>query len=303
MSKRFIKGKKLTIEEAFYLIEVGEDEMIRKEVGGKLTYTNLIGMQMFKAKGCDCKTCSTKGAFFRIEKTSGPKDKVFCNWHLNLYGYDYLGREVLMTKDHTVPKSQGGPDTLENLEPMCKICNNRKGTKSEEEWNEICDQINKRLSGNNEELVKRESLEKWDKEVKEGDYESMLAQIHFGDSTKLAKFGNIYYHVVTVVSSKRHIGVIYDNRLGDIISVLEKDALDKVPKSIPYWAQGHIEEYKSTRKKLLEDAKKNFKKFKNQKEAVSYYKSYKHPELLFRMWKNIPLNNVLSKLCRKELGL
>lgn len=47
--------------------------------------------------------------------------------HFNLYAEDN-GRLVLMTKDHIVPKSLGGPDELNNYQTMCCICNNLKGS-------------------------------------------------------------------------------------------------------------------------------------------------------------------------------
>ena len=38
------------------------------------------------------------------------------------------GEEVLMTKDHIIPKSLGGKNTIYNLQPMCQFCNSRKGS-------------------------------------------------------------------------------------------------------------------------------------------------------------------------------
>jgi 5-methylcytosine-specific restriction endonuclease McrA len=59
--------------------------------------------------------------------------------HLNLYysGEDECGDWknlckdglVLMTKDHIIPRSKGGPTNLENLQTMCSICNGMKGDK------------------------------------------------------------------------------------------------------------------------------------------------------------------------------
>lgn len=59
--------------------------------------------------------------------------------HLNLY---HVGEEecsewknlckdglVLMTKDHIIPRSLGGPTSLSNLQTMCAICNGKKGNK------------------------------------------------------------------------------------------------------------------------------------------------------------------------------
>ncbi len=58
--------------------------------------------------------------------------------HLNLYHvqeeeekgeWKNLAKDgmVLMTKDHIIPRSKGGPTTLENLQTMCSICNGKKG--------------------------------------------------------------------------------------------------------------------------------------------------------------------------------
>lgn len=47
--------------------------------------------------------------------------------HLDLYGYDKEGDLVMVTIDHIKPKSKGGSDELDNLQPMCKVCNEKKG--------------------------------------------------------------------------------------------------------------------------------------------------------------------------------
>lgn len=78
-------------------------------------------LQLFKEKGVDCVSCGAKGVFFAIEHEYRRK---YC--HLNLYAMDSEGDEVLMTKDHILPKSKGGSESLKNLQPMCKPCNELK---------------------------------------------------------------------------------------------------------------------------------------------------------------------------------
>lgn len=53
------------------------------------------------------------------------------NPHVNIYGI-FNGEShytVLMTKDHIIPKSKGGPDHDSNYQTMCSLCNRDKGSK------------------------------------------------------------------------------------------------------------------------------------------------------------------------------
>jgi len=85
-----------------------------------------IRLQTFKAKGVICCDCGRVGSFFALERSAG---SIIPTCHLNLYAIDTDGNEVLMTKDHIIPKSRGGKDILENLQTMCMPCNNKKGNK------------------------------------------------------------------------------------------------------------------------------------------------------------------------------
>lgn len=83
-----------------------------------------------------CSKCGIKGKFLALERCLSDKggdegDREGQGFHLNLYALDEIGREVLMTKDHIIPKSKGGPDDLSNLQTMCVNCNIEKGDKEE----------------------------------------------------------------------------------------------------------------------------------------------------------------------------
>ena len=56
-------------------------------------------------KSLKCSKCGIEGKYFAIEKTHGD---LIDNYHLNLYGSNENGEEILMTKDHLIPKSKGG---------------------------------------------------------------------------------------------------------------------------------------------------------------------------------------------------
>ena len=84
--------------------------------------------ELFYKKGIACVNCNIVGSFFA--KENNPK----MGWHLNLYGINKEGDEVLMTKDHIIPKSKGGADELVNYQPMCVKCNSLKGDKMPSEF-------------------------------------------------------------------------------------------------------------------------------------------------------------------------
>ncbi len=90
----------------------------------------------FKLKGIKCVCCGIEGKYFAKETTNrNITEKT--RFHFNLYANEN-GKEILMTKDHIIPKSKGGKNHIDNYQPMCVICNNRKGNKIIESQNETC---------------------------------------------------------------------------------------------------------------------------------------------------------------------
>ena len=75
---------------------------------------------VFQDNNC-CVACGIEGTKMVLDINPGDQSP-----HFNLYAEE-SGRLVLMTKDHILPKSRGGQDSLDNYQTMCCICNNLKG--------------------------------------------------------------------------------------------------------------------------------------------------------------------------------
>lgn len=89
----------------------------------------------FATHGLTCVECGLTGIYFAKE-TDDMYSKV-PRFHFNLYAINADGHEIMMTKDHILPRSRGGADSNENYQPMCTNCNRRKGNKLPEEMKSI----------------------------------------------------------------------------------------------------------------------------------------------------------------------
>lgn len=103
-----------------------EKRNARVELDGDIIKGNSQRLQTFFTKGIGCSCCGIEGKYFVKEKR--PKD---VSYHLNLYAIDENGKEILMTKDHIIPKSKGGKDHISNYQTMCVRCNMTKGNNVE----------------------------------------------------------------------------------------------------------------------------------------------------------------------------
>jgi len=80
--------------------------------------------KLFKKNKC-CVDCGIEGSILAIEIDNiNPMPKTY---HINMYAIGENGEDILMTKDHIVPRSKGGRNALFNYQTMCAICNQKKG--------------------------------------------------------------------------------------------------------------------------------------------------------------------------------
>ena len=127
------KSKKPQYERAGYLeiskvfphIEkhLKEEERIRVQIDEFYVNVSSLRLKSFVVNGVACSCCSVKASFFAIERTNGSQSP----FHLNLYGVNDSGEEILFTHDHIQARGLGGTDTLNNTRTSCGPCNWRKG--------------------------------------------------------------------------------------------------------------------------------------------------------------------------------
>lgn len=70
----------------------------------------------------------------RPKRKYRPSSKIsLYQWQVLQEKYDYrcfyCGKQAKLTKDHVLPVSKGGEDTIDNIVPACLSCNRRKGVK------------------------------------------------------------------------------------------------------------------------------------------------------------------------------
>ncbi len=117
-------------------METNKDRRKRYPFDGHMIKPYSVRYQTFMSSGTTCVCCGVDGFFFAKERTKyvGKELNTNGSYHLNLYGIDHNGDEVLMTKDHIKAHSLGGSNGVQNMQTMCTTCNGKKGTMTVDEW-------------------------------------------------------------------------------------------------------------------------------------------------------------------------
>jgi len=134
-------------EEVFAWIEANQSTKERPmpkrvDMDGHPMKVYSLRYENFMANGMACCVCGIKGDRFYKERnfTVGGKSTADNGeYHFNLYAIDSEGDEVLMTKDHIIAKALGGSDHVPNMQPMCTVCNNTKGSMTLDQWKHYCE--------------------------------------------------------------------------------------------------------------------------------------------------------------------
>ncbi len=84
-------------------------------------FKNHNRLRVFYHKGCKCINCGKVGTKLILGKSKSG------SLHWDVYDDELFPLNV----DHDKPKSKGGLDTLDNLQPMCVSCNRFKGNRTD----------------------------------------------------------------------------------------------------------------------------------------------------------------------------
>ena len=117
--KELKRRGKYSITETFEYIDASPLNGQKINFHGDEIHMRSPRLMNFRLHGVVCVECGMRGAFFAKEQFDG-------ELHLNLYGFNKSGKEVMMTRDHIRPRSKGGTNRMYNLQPMCFTCNNGK---------------------------------------------------------------------------------------------------------------------------------------------------------------------------------
>ena len=78
-------------------------------------------------KSLACEKCGIVGNVMRLQYNNADKARAEDRAHFNLYCVREGEEDVLMTKDHILPRSKGGKDVISNLRTYCSPCNWERG--------------------------------------------------------------------------------------------------------------------------------------------------------------------------------
>lgn len=132
VSNNYVRLCTVDLDETLALLRNAFERRHRRSIiAGQEVNTKSLRLQTFAYKGVVCPHCGVTATHFALERDiSMPTDS---RYHLNLWGIDSNGEEVLFTHDHIIPLVRNGPNTLDNAQPMCGPCNWAKNSKQESE--------------------------------------------------------------------------------------------------------------------------------------------------------------------------
>lgn len=128
MSQKYERLMKIDIDDAISAIKIHKEISKphnydkRTLFKGEMIKLSSLRLQTFAYKGTSCSECGIQASFFAMERTRSAS-----RYHINMWGIDKNGEEILFTHDHTIARALGGLDKISNTTTMCSKCNHSKG--------------------------------------------------------------------------------------------------------------------------------------------------------------------------------
>jgi len=124
LSQSYTRYATIPLKEGLDILQSAFHEQRKRSViRGYIVNTSSLRLFTFAGRGTCCTFCGLEATHFALETNNGsPKP------HMNMWGVDATGEEILFTHDHIVPKSDGGSDSIHNTQTCCVRCNSKKGS-------------------------------------------------------------------------------------------------------------------------------------------------------------------------------
>lgn len=276
--------QKLSIEE---VLEIVPKEPIKGHTltfAGESVPSDTDNLILYKNKGITCQGCGIVGTHFYVEKF-GYGNKTYNFWHLNLYAKKSSGKEVLMTKDHIVPKCHGGKNDLENYQVMCERCNTKKGQKGMQEFlnNRQKSQV-KTPSVDIETSYKQRTLSR----LKER-YGIEINHDTLDNLTELVLSGQILCDLSSNKSirafqyANKIVNAVYNSEYKIIETVIEEDYEKVKFEYLPVFMTKEFAEREYN--EIYQNVQREFIIKESEKETAIEFQKSEYRSILFAMWK------------------
>lgn len=289
----------LTVEEVLSQVDDSTPKYKSAFFHGIEVNIGISNLKVFKNKGVVCKHCNIVGNVFYIERNGALEWSKYSEWHLNLYAQNLSGQRVMLTKDHILPKSKGGPDTLDNYQTLCENCNSRKGNKFEDgAWSldKTKSTIKAILNFNDEKVAycfnKCQSgmKDKYHEEINEEDYSSMVEKAtgKYKGTVKIVHVLSVNKTIREIEFRGKQVWLIYNTADRVINTVMEPRPYKDYFRFVPHWAKEMEQAVLADYDKILDDAKSKLIDKGTEKDTALYFRTLKHSKLMFCLWKDKP---------------
>lgn len=278
-------GCKIPIQEVLDLVSSTTPKYLSGVFDGAEVNLGILNVRLFAQKGCDCVNCDLKGEYFRVERT-GAGNSIYNDWHLNLYGTDQLGREMMITKDHIHARSKGGSDDISNLQPMCLTCNTNKKSMSMEEFQNKQNGIRMDYVANSLhyfDKIKMRMMERYLLDIDKKSFELMNRNAH--NARVIKNLGN-NKSIKDVSVLGQNVKVLYCGTKKCILSAMENKPDEWFyTDMIPSFAKFDQERAKVIYNHVLDTARLQMKELNTNADTAKYFQQCDFPPVMFMLWK------------------